>query len=197
MARRQARGGRRSRRAPLRKFVWARWQGSMNASGGAQAGGANPGAIRPLSQFEQEYGANLIGATVTRMRGVIYPDQRGAGSAIHGVLSAAVEAREELFHLDGTVIGPDEVSDSGPLLSPHKDWFMYFPYFSPSTQSQMVSANATGSAMAFDVRSNRKVEELGQTLHMYIDEFHLGEDGGQAQRDGLTWINMSIGVKLP
>lgn len=191
--RRNQRGRRGGRRAPLRKFVWARWSGQLNASGQAVTDENGPAAVNVLQQFEDAYGASIIGSTVVRARGVIYPDLEG-GAAIQGRLGMCVEAREELYNLDGTPISNPEVSDSGPINSPHKDWMMYYPYFWPANVATPVSSNAMAAPTGFDVRANRKIEELGQTLHLYIDEFHLD---AVAQRNGPTYVVVSLGLKLP
>ena len=191
--RRNQRGRRGGRRAPLRKFVWARWSGVLNPAGQAVDDPNGPSAVNVLSQFENAYGADIIGSTVVRARGAIYPDLEG-GAAIQGRLGLVVEAREELYNIDGTPISNPEVRDSGPMVSPHKDWMMFFPYFWPANVTTPVSSNAMSAVTGFDVRANRKIEELGQTLHMYLDEFHLD---ALSQRNGPTWVVMSLGLKLP
>ena len=79
--RRNQRGRRGGRRAPLRKFVWARWSGVLNPAGQAVDDPNGPSAVNVLSQFENAYGADIIGSTVVRARGAIYPDLEG-GAAI-------------------------------------------------------------------------------------------------------------------
>ena len=68
MPRRGYTGRRNTRRTPQRKFVWARTQ-HIFAVGSDQR---NYG-VDLLQQFQQEYGAQLLGATVVRIRGFILP----------------------------------------------------------------------------------------------------------------------------
>lgn len=177
MARRRTNG---RRRAPLRKWVWAR----------SRATGQEPDVpINLLEQFQTEYGAQLLGATVMRIRGYCEPffSVAAPGNTIaRGVFGFIVEDDNELL--------TPEPSDL-PAARPHDDWLAWLPW-SASGQDPGPAANglttwnSQSSMYAVDIKSARKIEELGQGLHLWP----------QLEAPGATvtfTYDLSVGLKLP
>lgn len=182
MATRSRRRGRGTRRAPLRKFVWARSQGFL-------PGDAPERGLDLLGQFQQEYGAQLLGATVVRIRGFIVP--ANFTSPIVGTVRGTF----------GVIVGKDTDDYSAPTLAveqrEHDDWLAYLPWamnvppadqYSPDVTRY--TSNVQASPFAVDIKSSRKIEELGQTLQLWRSEPTAA--GGA----GTEW-HLSMGLKLP
>jgi len=172
MARRIA--GRRPARMTVpqrRKFVWAR-----SAPGGLTAIGTTT-AANLLAQFETAYGANLIGATVVRIRGLLIVEP--PATAADHQLVIGVKVTEGAAGAQATI--------SGPLEAPNDDWMLYEPF--------MTSATPTGYSQSLDplrrvidVKSSRKIEEMGQQLTIAADADVTSWE--------LSW-HLSVGLLLP
>lgn len=137
MARRVVRSGRRSssRSGPRRKWVWAREDVTEQTI--AASGVLHTDA---LAQFETAYGADLLGATIMRVRGQMVHDQ-------------SIVAGMRVFTQD-TLAGL--TASNGPDADQHADWFVY--------QASFVEAAGTRRVVELDIRAARKLEELGQSL---------------------------------
>lgn len=179
MAQRYRSRRRNYRRAPTRKFVWARHVDQLPAGQGRDVG------VDLLEQFQQDYGAQLIGSTVVRIRGYVMPfsgeNFSGTATGINGIMVDS----------DNTDITPDATQNQ-PHNRPHEDWLAWMPWAFThgdvsSPMQSLATANSAASPWAVDVRSSRKIEELGQGLYMFWQ---------LAPTIGLTW-NLSIGLKLP
>lgn len=180
MARRNF-GGRGRRRAPLRKFVWARTVGTLSqpTSRGADL----------LDVFQSEYGAQLLGATLMRVRGYVIPDMPSAPAAgiATGRVGMIVEQDQELA---------DQAVENTPGARPHDDWFAWLPFIYDRADVAGLQApgnaswNSQASPWAVDIKSARKIEELGQGVHIWYDT---------VQSAGTTNIHydLSLGLKLP
>lgn len=132
---------------------------------------ATPGAlfVNLLGNFETTYGAQLIGCTAVRIRGVIKYDHAGAGD-VSAVTAIRVVDDQEVATLTGA---------RGPLLDLYADWMMFEP---------TIRSGLTEDEHVFDVQSSRKIEELGQGLYVAI----------QSTSVALTYQGVfSVGLKLP
>lgn len=163
-------------RAPARsrKFVWARRTLNNQPTPADQ-----PFWLNILDQFETEYGAQLLGATVMRIRGKIMfitPEVTNVNFAM--AAGIIVDSDENIA--DGV--------DDGPWHAPHKDWMAYEPVIfsgqDPTFQNYVWD---------IDVKSNRKIEELGQGLALVFDNRSTGETGSIVDMAGVV----SVGLKLP
>ena len=159
------RGTRRSTTTSTRKWVWAR------ATYRFQLG---PNAITQanlLSDFEVAYGAQLIGSTVMRIRGVL---------SCYSV-SATVYNTSRV----GVIVERQPVVLAGPYTQPHADWMLYEPLVSGPQ-------NAFGPASrVIDVKSSRKIEEISDQLTMVVQADPLNV------QTLIHYVDLSIGVKLP
>ena len=113
MARRSRMNRRTSKRAPLRKFVWARTVGTLS--------GPDTVGVDLLEDFQSEYGAQLLGATVMRIRGYIVPDMGliEPGNRVGGHFGFIVEQDQELA---------DQAIENLPISRPHDDWLGWLPW---------------------------------------------------------------------
>ena len=105
-------------RAPMRKWVWARTHGALLPE--VAAGGANL-----LAPFQEEYGAQLLGSTVMRIRGYLQPFYTGGGAEGVGQSAVGIIVEED-----------DELTEGGgtgnqPFERPHDDWLAWLPYAVP------------------------------------------------------------------
>jgi len=153
--------------SPRRKFVWARYT----------AQGANQGAdvaFRDdmLTSFNTAYGADLLGATVVRIRGFMAIEGANFGDSL--LLSGLVEATPSAVAIPG----------DGPVHRPFADWMMLEPF-------NWTGRGDVTEARMIDNQSARKIEELGDQLSVYV-----ATSGGNA--GPLDWsLYLSIGLKLP
>ena len=179
--RRFRRGG---RRAPLRKFVWARTQGTLS-------GPATLGADL-LDEFQTEYGAQLLGSTVVRVRGYCVPvmtaasDPPAPGQIIQGNWGLIVES-------DNDLDDPTDIARS-PIGRAHDDWMAWQPFWTSGDYTGPPQAGGSSNPQAdefsVDIKSARKIEELGQGLHIWYSYVT-----GTGTVD--LWYDLSIGLKLP
>lgn len=172
MARRRSRGFARQQR---RKFVWHR----IPAGVWTNPGGTGPFGVDLLSDFRSMPGATHLGATIMRVRGYVYP------SVAEGdpVEPAVAGLRVDTWDQDVTA---NLVS---PFMGPDEDWMAWFPYLDFSTDAPVgVTGNAQADPYAVDVKSNRKLEELNETLFLF----------GSSTTGDISWYySLSIGLKLP
>lgn len=178
-----ARGRRRRsyRRAPLRKFVWARSSGFLTRD--------DAGADL-LGQFQQEYGAQLLGATVVRIRGWVAPNTISAGadgSQFAGLYGFIVDTDRADYTFTGV---PELAAEQRE----HDDWLWYAPWvvqnYSTTARTDL-TANYQANPWAVDVKAARKIEELGQTLQIWQSTPDANPDF-----NGMGF-HLSIGLKLP
>jgi len=101
----------------------------------------------------------------------------------------------------GIIVGRDTDDYSAPNMSveqrEHDDWLAYLPWragvpgadtYSPDIHH--TTSNANAAVYGVDLKSSRKIEELGQTLQLWRSE---PTGSGNASMD---W-HLSIGLKLP
>lgn len=169
MARTFARG-RRSSRGRQRKFVWDRTLGTIAPP--------NTG-VDLLAPFRAQPGATHLGATIMRVRGFIIPSEAFTGGAAVGNVGLRIDNWNE---------DPAEVANQ-PVLQPDADWMFWGPW-NVGIRTAFLEAtwNQQASVWSVDVKSNRKLEELNQTLWLF------GDQTGAADRT--YTYNLSIGMKL-
>lgn len=173
MARRRRNFG--SRRAHARKFVWDRTVGSVIATAGT-----GPFGVDLLEGFRNEPGGTHLGATIMRVRGYIKPIGAGGADPVLGVAGLRVDTWNE-----------DETDPTNqPTTQPDADWMAWLPFDFPAFEGSqgLATWNLYASPFAVDVKSNRKLEELNETLWLFL----TAPGAGTITYD----YNLSVGLKL-
>jgi hypothetical protein len=167
-------------RAPLRQFIWARYATSLIVP---TEGGINRDI---LEDFEAEYGADLVGATVVRIRGIIALSTPSGEQGSDVVVAAGIRVYGER----NTPSNSDNLaSEPGPFSGPHADWMMYKPIFMGTTLGYVERE------VEIDVKANRKIEELGQSLMISLEQDSAASTAANTAYD--AFVNLSLGLKLP
>lgn len=167
MARRTrvSRGTMRISRSANRKFVWAR---RLILDAAVPANSAVYSDL--LADFQTALGSDAVGVTVTRIRGT----WSVTGSRVL-IAGARVMTQSTFAGLTGAAFGP--------ATDQYADWMMYQPL--------MVNQPALTDfwSQDIDVRSSRKLDEIGQGLLLAVSNPTL---------DAATFdMDLSIGLKLP
>lgn len=171
MARTRKRGG--YYRGPKRKFIWHREAGGFQPSADPPAFGSDL-----LALFRDQPGATHLGATVMRVRGWIYPIVTDPPPQQELIAGLRVDTWDQA--VDTNRVSPFQGFD--------EDWMAWFPYYNPEGIGTNVTGNIYASPFAVDVKANRKIEELNQTLWLF---------GSDSSGTSTSWIyNLSIGMKL-
>lgn len=173
MARRRSRGFNRQLR---RKFVWDRTAGTVTAGTGG------PFGVDLLAGFRGQPGATHLGATVMRVRGYIRPIGLDTGAQTGGVVGFRIDSWNEDF---ATEVG------LAPMAQPDEDWMAWLPFEGSTfelSNNHPATWNAQASPWAVDVKAARKLEELNQTLWMFVTP----PTAGSIQYN----YNLSVGLKL-
>lgn len=137
-----------TRRSSRRKLVWAR-----TIIQDAAVGANSSVFTNLLAAFETEYGADLLGCTVMRVRGFWIPT---AGSA-NDIQVAGIRTFDESSF---ATLGADD----GPGVALHSDW-MYW---------EGQSLENTAGGRVFDVKAMRKIEELNRSLMWAVSNVTAG-----------------------
>lgn len=155
MASRRSRRG--FRRQVARKFVWDRTSGTVVGA----ADGTGTIGVDLLSAFRDQPGATHLGATVTRIRGFIYPESAGDVPAFFAGVAG--------FRIDSWNESAVDLTNQ-PFAMPDEDWLGWLPYsIDTSAGPQQSYANWNeGGGWAVDIKAQRKLEELNQTLWMFV-----------------------------
>lgn len=171
----------RRRGGPRRKFIWARkaGRGIINAPD-TEPPGLN---LDCLDDFKAAYGADLLGATLVRVRGQILvhiPDQAAMQAGL-----VVVGMRTYTESPDG-----DVVDEETPLDQPYGDWLMYQPSIIWKGR-QLVDPTNCYAVHRYDVdiKSSRRFEELGDGLLLSASHDVVGVTGQLV-------YNLSFGIKL-
>lgn len=163
-------------RGTRRKFVWVRHL--LLTSGTNFTVGSDL-----LSQFETDYGAQLIGCTIVRIRGLIFANSDGAaGTTNHVRFGARV--------LSGALDLSGPVPDQSPFVDENADWMLWEPMI--HSIPPLDDGPDVGIMRMIDVKSSRRLEELGERLVM----FSASNPGATTVEWAYGW-DLSIGVKLP
>lgn len=173
MARRRSFTRTGGRSVPARKFVWARHQVNVTVASGQIE------RQRLLQEFRASYGADLVGATIVRVRGTMatLPASAAAGGGILGGI-----VRTDLSAV------PDPANE-GPNAKPHADWFLFEAFHNATIPGQSLDTSITARRL-IDVKSSRKIEELDEEAFLYIAV-------PPSSADTLFVGTLSIGLKLP
>lgn len=159
-------------RGTSRKFVWAR----VSETGSLAANTVDRDNL--LETFETQYGAQPIGCTVVRIRGIIYTSSVNNGQLF--VAAAVVESEPP---------APDTpVGAEGPIQRAFADYMMYEPFI---TSGAAAGPQTDVSARMIDVKSARKIDELDERLSLYL-QTPSGNTAAVSYH-----YTLSLGIKLP
>lgn len=162
-------------RGTSRKFVWVRRQLFQGPASNVETG------TDLLSTFETAYGAQLIGCTIVRIRGLMFAFTDEAAGAVDSFRMAARVT-------SGNVDISTAVPDLTPFTDENADWMLYEPFinFTGNTDGHV------GNIRYVDNQSSRKIEELGERFVM----FHGSNPAAPTVQWGYGY-DLSIGIKLP
>lgn len=180
-----------ARRLPKRNLFWARFTTLRTFTETNLAT-----VLNPLAQFNEEYGANLFGFTVTRIRGH-YTWATSDGTDVNTTynLSFGIRPDESVDSSAGNADTDDEQLAKIPVNDPYSDW-MY-------VRNNVASTLGTGSGdysfaqqlrdnrVELDIRSQRRFSELRQNLYVIAG---LNASPGV---DVSAWIDLHILLKQP
>lgn len=177
MAARRTRSYRRT--APKRRLFWARTHGLQDLT---TADSASTGDL--LNDFQTQYGADLFGFTVTRIRGHISVQVAGQPDVSSPYnLSYGIRVDDESEITGGTDANQQ---DRLPANDPFADWMYIRNLWAIAPGSTSVEPSPTTqlfqNRVEIDIRSQRRLDELGQSLFQYV-----GVDGGVP--DGFEAVN--------
>lgn len=159
--------------AAKRRLIWARFSSGPTAVVAGTAFNAFP-----LDTFETAYGAQLLGCTIMRVRGIIAAKQTSLVS--DGTLVCAMKVAD----LPG-------VTTEAPVTSGvNDDWFMYEAWASV-TNVPTASEPSYQLQKEIDVRARRRLDELGQRL------VFAAEVRGPGAAQFRINVHLSILVALP
>lgn len=161
------------RPGPRRKLVWARTGPVENQT--KTAGVAGTSRTDLLAQFQTTYGAQLLGCTVMRIRGT-WAYVAAVGD-IKKPITCGIRVFDEAHNI---------ATLPGPITDPHADWMYYETLL--ANEPQVAGTTYTGRSV-FDVRSRRKIEELGQGLAIAFE-------GNSAVAQDFWW-QASVLLALP
>lgn len=163
-------------RSNRRKFVWARQDGVL-------VPGTNFSEDL-LTQFKERAGGQvLIGATVVAVRGYVKPNVAG-GLLSRGRVAIRVCNEQDV---EGDPPGQGPVADGT-----ENDWMGFWPWIVDGTKTVTGDGtwNVGGSPWAIDVRAQRKMEELNETLGIFYANIAASDDPSAIDYD------LSVGLKL-
>jgi hypothetical protein len=134
--------------------------------------------VNLLDQFETAYGANLLGATVTRIRGVVVAGNNIAPVATGQLLlSARVGVSSEV-----------SADNNDGITQPYADWMLWEPFVFQNLPASGQTADSWALSRTIDVKSQRRLDELNDELQMWI--------AASSTSFAYSW-NLSILLKLP
>lgn len=155
--------------------MWARVAGAITLS----PGGFSRGDL--LADFQTTYGAQLIGATLVRVRGIMACQTSAATTDFQGVRwAAAVEQNPGAAAM---------AAGDGPFTGDHKDWMVFEPF--AVAGAGQIGVNQDPAGRVIDVKSMRRIEELNE-------EFFYAAEADAGNTAAVTlYFDLSIGIKLP
>lgn len=184
-------------RGQKRDMFWARRTGTLALDANNQAS-----IISLLGPFNQAYGANLFGFTVTRIRGHFThyaPGTVEPSTSYRLSLGIRKDERIDASTAAGDVVGiADQDSEQAvkqPYLDPYSDWMYVRNAFGivGSTGDQTATQVQVGlNRVELDVKSQRKFSELNETLYAYWGTSWDG-DADPIQ----VWYDFHILLKQP
>lgn len=167
------------RRGPRRKLVWARAADlNITCIPSTVPAPVDAQSVDLLRDFESNYGAQLIGATIMRVRGLIsvVPSQNG-GQSFYGAIGLKV---------DNQNIAIDSAAQRVASLSKYDRWFMYQPVVFQGGGSAIVAPQLPLQFMV-DVRAKRKIDELDDTLWLCAESFGSENPGSTLPPQGFSF----------
>lgn len=163
------------RHGARRKLVWARFilpATTVNLQT-AQA----PFRADLLSAFEASLGAQLIGTTIMRIRGVVRFGPSSAGNPI-AVLAMRIA--------DVTELAGASTASQNPTTNQTADWMAWLP-----CPTEVQAERDSSGVYAIDVKARRKLEELDQSFLLFV-----GGDSAAAATASMS-LNLSMLLALP
>lgn len=173
-----------------RKLTWARISGPISATTAAFPTLGIPGQLDLLGPFETSLGAQLIGCTVKRIRGYAVPvDALPSADLVQVRLTTHVGQQYETVPLASW-------SAFDPA-STELDYFGFlptvYPYQTANTSSPTLNGvGFNGGSVEFDIRSQRKLEQLNQSLFL-----RLSTKASVASLNVTYQVDCSVLVALP
>lgn len=172
-----------------RMFVWAR--SAMAVPVGESTAGI--GFVDLLNSVRARYGGKeFVGATVMSVRGYVKPTGDGPyGGRIGLRICNEGDIPDPAGTGTGNVDdGPGDGAEPGG--NPEADWMAFLPFLqTPDGAATPATWNHAANPWAVDIRSNRRMEELGQTLGLFADvDSQTAPEGAQVVYD------LSVGLKL-
>ena len=127
-----------------------------------------------------------MGATVTRIRGYVWPDAVGGEAPANPYLAGAIGFRIDAWNED-----PLDV-DNNPFAQPDEDWMGWLPYFHYRPVGADLRSEITWNTGLSLRRRHQGTEEAGRAEPDSLDVLH-------SSREGVITYNwdLSIGLKLP
>lgn len=145
-----------------RKLVWARTAGGVVVNTGGLL------SVFPLSQFEGSYGAQLIGCTIMRTRGVI--SAALVGASVGESFAAVRFACRITDHAD--LAAQDYAIGAMYGNQAQADWFIFEPFMLDnsgiSTANEEVDTTSASEIRLIDVKARRRFQELDQVAELLI-----------------------------
>lgn len=141
-----------------------------------------------LAPFEAEYGSDIVGSTIVRVRGYmrVYDPELTADDLIQ------VRSTLRIGNQNEVVRGPDANDNAFDPDSAWLDYFMFEPFTINTTSTASESYDLTGRMI--DVKSSRKLEELNQSLIHEVS----GKGTGNAAALSFVYVDdLSILIMLP
>lgn len=187
-----------SRRAlkPRRKLVWARHSDGIVIPVDDPAGTQNRYL---LDDFETRYSADLIGVTIMRIRGVMTAGLVGDSDAQEGYGAIRVGVRvTDHADINQTDYSNDAMYDT----QAYADWMLFEPFMLDAlgaiASGDIAEATAGSEVRRIDVKSRRKLGELGETLELVAGRPVTGgvDPPANTMAVRLRW-DLSILVALP
>lgn len=163
-----------------RRTVWARTSFASTLTTGAPF---NAIAVDLLTDFSARYGADPLGCTLLRTRGIIAAQSNSANGVAFTV---------------GVRIGSDRDAsltdtEQNPMTNgEYLDWLLYEPFIAGSGAGLTLPWNGTDVvARVIDVKAKRKLEELDQTIIL-----NAGSSAALVTTASLV-VNLSMLLALP
>lgn len=158
MARRRNSVPRRS--APRRRLFWARRSGLATFTSTNYAG-----IYDLLGPFQEEYGADLFGFTVTRILGTVQHWAAPETTSTTYNLSTGIRVDDQ-SEIEGSAAS-DRLQRL-PVNDPHTDWMWARNNLGFHAGETMEPATlAYYNRFTLDLRSQRRLDELGQSLYWF------------------------------
>lgn len=158
-----------------REFEWSRSQGFFSAA----AGGAGPFGVDLLAFYRSQPNGNHLAATITRVRGFIYPEFADTPPTQFANAGLRIANFDE---------DPADISNI-PINGPDEDWLGWFPILIDQTVTPTQIANWNeGAGWAVDVKAMRRLNGRQRSLWLFGDAPSSG---------AINWhYNLSVGMKL-